>query len=38
MFLLLIFALEVAAGIWGLSNQEKVGDVHSKTVVFYIYI
>ncbi|KTF94310.1 hypothetical protein cypCar_00015835 [Cyprinus carpio] len=28
-FLLIIFAAEVAAGIWGLSNQENVGDSHS---------
>ncbi len=39
MFLLIIFAAEVAAGIWGLSNEEKVGDVHSpESQVTFIYI
>lgn len=32
-FLLIIFAAEVAAGIWGLSKQEKVDNVHTSRML-----
>lgn len=36
-FLLIIFAAEVAAGIWGLSNKEKVGDIHTLFLLLIVH-